>query len=193
MEMDKHTGQPNGKWMYVGNSLVHLCPSEMSGSEIVKIIVQSSEVPHLKSPRSLSGRFLHFTFQGHRQGQTWWSLRPWLQSICLLFTSWQSNIFGWDIANSKFEPEASQVKVIANIKSDGSHFRPRVQLTYLLFSSWQLDHFWLRYSKLHIWPWKFMVKVMAKFKSYGHMSGIEFSQYVCCFCFLAIGSYLAEI
>ena len=34
-------------------------------------------------------------YQGHRQGQSWWShLRPKVQSIGLLFVSWQSHHFG---------------------------------------------------------------------------------------------------
>ena len=40
------------------------------------------------------------------QGQTRWSyFRPRVQSICLLFVSWQSDHFGCDIANSIFDLE----------------------------------------------------------------------------------------
>ena len=47
-----------------------------------------------------------FKGQGYGQGQTHWShLRPGVQSICLLFVSWQSDHFGWDIANSIFDLE----------------------------------------------------------------------------------------
>ena len=47
--------------------------------------------------------------QNHDQGQTWWShLRPEIQSICLLFVSWQLDHFCWDIANSIFDLENSR-------------------------------------------------------------------------------------
>ena len=61
-----------------------------------------------------------FKCQGHGQGQTHWShLRPGVQSICLLFVSWQSDHF-W-LRYSKFHnwPWKFKVKVMANLKSDG--------------------------------------------------------------------------
>ena len=48
-------------------------------------------------------------FKGYGQGQTHWShLRPGVQSICLLFVSWQSDQFGWDIRNPIFDLENSR-------------------------------------------------------------------------------------
>ena len=55
--------------------------------------------------------------QGHCQGQTWWShLRPWVQSICLLFVSWKSDHFGlrWKL----------KVKVMAKVKPDSHIWGP---------------------------------------------------------------------
>ena len=47
--------------------------------------------------------------QGHGQGQTrWWHLVHRFQSISLLFVLWQSDIFGWYIANSIFDIENSR-------------------------------------------------------------------------------------
>ena len=52
---------------------------------------------------------LNIQGQGHSQGQTWWPhLSPSVQSICLLFVSWQPDQFGWDIANSIFDTEKSR-------------------------------------------------------------------------------------
>ena len=195
---------------------------------------ESMACRHLKSPRSLSGRFLHLTLvtkwsrswswityshspcsmwigppilrysyfkiwpskslvkairvvkgqghiwlwkfkgQGYGQGQTYWShLRPGVQSICLLFISWQSDHFGlrytWWL-----------------------HLRPKDQSVYLLFILWQSDHFWLRYSKFHIWPWKFKVKDMAKIKLNGHVWGLEFNRYFV-FRFMAIRPFMVKI
>ena len=58
--------------------------------------------------------------QGHGQGQTRWShLSPIVQSICLLFVSWQSDHF-W-LRYSKFHiwPWKFKVKVMAKVKPDG--------------------------------------------------------------------------
>ena len=58
--------------------------------------------------------------QGHGQGQTRWShLRPWVQSICLLFVLWQSDHF-W-LRYSKFHiwPWKFKIKVMAMVKPDG--------------------------------------------------------------------------
>ena len=65
------------------------------------------------------GRFLNLTFQSHGQGPTWWSSRPSVQSICVLFILWQSNHF-W-LRYSKFQtwPWKFKVKVMANVKFDG--------------------------------------------------------------------------
>ena len=61
-----------------------------------------------------------FRYQSHGQGQTDWPhLSPSVQSICLLFVSWQSDHF-W-LRYSKFHiwPWKFKVKVMAKIKSDG--------------------------------------------------------------------------
>ena len=88
---------------------------------------------HLKSPQSLSGRSLHLNFQGHGQGQTWWSLRPSVHSIWVLFILWQSNHL-W-LRYSKFQ-------IWPHSQGDGpskipwSHLRLRVQSICLPFVSW---------------------------------------------------------
>ena len=135
-------------------------------------------------------------FKGHGYGQVQTHcshLRPGVQSICLLFVSWQSNHFWLIYRKFHIWPWKFKVKVMAKVKSDGHIWDLGVQSICLLLVSWQLDHFWLRYSKFYIWPWKFKVKVMAKVKPYGHIWALEFSRYVCFFCFLAIGPFLAEI
>ena len=61
-----------------------------------------------------------FKCQGHSQGQTHWShLRPGVQSICLLFVSWQPDHF-W-LRNSKFYiwPWKFKVNVMGKIKIYG--------------------------------------------------------------------------
>ena len=61
-----------------------------------------------------------FKCQGHGQGQTHWShLRPGVESISLLFISWQSNEI-W-LRYSKFHiwPWKFKVKVMAKVKPDG--------------------------------------------------------------------------
>ena len=119
-----------------------------------------------------------FKGQGYGQGQTHWShLRPGIQSICLLFVSWQSDHF-W-LRYRKFHIWPWKVKVTANVKPDGHLWGLGVQLICLLFVSWQSDHFWLIYSKFYIWPWKFKVKVMAKVKPDGHIWALQFNRYVC--------------
>ena len=75
--------------------------------------------------------------QGHGQGQTWWShLRPNVQSICLLFVSWQSNHF-WlrYIANSRFDLEAPFPRHNLTVKIQGQRYPSHrsIQLTHFLF------------------------------------------------------------
>ena len=114
------------------------------------------------------------------QDQTHWShLRPGVQSICLLFVSWQSDQFWLRYRKFHIWPWKFKVKVMAKVKPDGHIWGLGVQSICLLFVPWQSDHFWLRYSKFHIWPWKFKVKVMAKVKPDGHIWAIEFNRYVC--------------
>ena len=96
----------------------------------------------------------NFKGQDYGQGQTHWShLRPGVQSICLLFISWQSNHFWLRYRNFHNWPWKSKVKVMAKVKPDGHIWGLGFQLICLLFVPWQSDRFWLRYSKFHIWPW----------------------------------------
>ena len=75
--------------------------------------------------------------QSHGQGQTWWShLRSRVQSICLLFVSWQSDHFlSRDIANSMFNLENSS-KGHGQGQTWWSHLSPRILMICLLFVSW---------------------------------------------------------
>ena len=121
-----------------------------------------------------------FKGQGYSQVQTHWShLRPGVQSICLLFVSWQSDHFWLRYRKFHIWPWKFKVKVMAKVKSDGHIWGLGVQSICLLLVSWQSDHFWLRYSKFYIWPWKFKVKVMAKVKTNGHIWALKFNRYVC--------------
>ena len=75
------------------------------------LLAEISEIPYLT---------LKIQGQGHRQGQTRWShLRPRVQSLCLLFVSWQSDHL-W-LRHSKFYiwPWKFKVKVIAKVKPNG--------------------------------------------------------------------------
>ena len=108
-----------------------------------------------------------FKCQGLGQGQTHWShLRPGVQSIRLLFVSWQ------------FPYLTLKIQGHGHGQTRRSHLRPWDQSICLLFVLWQSYHFWLRYSKFHFWPWKIKVKVMAKVKLDGHIWGIEFNRCV---------------
>ena len=58
--------------------------------------------------------------QGHGQCQTQLSpLRPWVQSICLLLVSWQSDHFGLSYSQFYIWPWKFKVKVMAKVKLDG--------------------------------------------------------------------------
>ena len=103
-----------------------------------------------------------FKGQGYGQGQTHWSnLRSGVQSICLLFVSWQSDHF-W-LRYSKFHiwPWKFKVKVRAKVKPDGHiwalEFNP-----YVCFSlrgsraifGWDIANsiFDLEHSRSRSWP-----------------------------------------
>ena len=77
-----------------------------------------------------------------------------VQSIRLLFVSWQSDQFWLRYSKFYIWPWKFRVKVMAKVKPDGHIWGLGVQSIRLLFVSWQSDHFWLRYSKFYIWPWK---------------------------------------
>ena len=120
------------------------------------------------------------TVKDYGQGQTHWShLRPEVQSICLLFFSWQSDHFWLRYRKFPIWPWKFKVMVMAKVTPDGHIWSLGVQSICLIFVPWQSDHFWLRYSKFHIWPWKFKVKVMAKVKPDGHIWALEFNLYAC--------------
>ena len=104
----------------------------------------------------------NFKGQDYGQGQTHHShLRPGVQSICLLFVSWQSDHFWLRYRKFHIWPWKSKVKVMVKVKPIGHIWGLGVQSICLLFVLWQSNHFWLRYSKFHIWPCKFKVKLMA--------------------------------
>ena len=61
-----------------------------------------------------------FKGQGYCQGQTHWShLRPGVQSICLLFVSWQSDHFWLGYRKFHIWPWKFKVKVMVKVKPDG--------------------------------------------------------------------------
>ena len=92
---------------------------------------------------------------GYGECQTHWSnLRPGVQSICLLFDSWQSDHFWLRYRKFHIWPWKLKVTVMAKVKPDGRIGGLGIQSICLLFVSWQSDHFGQRYSKFHIWPWK---------------------------------------
>ena len=60
-----------------------------------------------------------FKGQGYGQGQTHWSpLRPGVQSICLLFVSWQSDHFWLRYSKFHISPWKILVKVMVKVKPD---------------------------------------------------------------------------
>ena len=60
-----------------------------------------------------------FKGQGYGQGQTHWSyLRPGIQSMCLLFVSWQSDHFWLRYSKFYIWPWKFKVKVMAKVKND---------------------------------------------------------------------------
>ena len=61
-----------------------------------------------------------FKGQGYGQGQTYWShLRSGIQSICLLFVSWQSDHFWPRYRKFHIWPWKFKVKVMAKVKPEG--------------------------------------------------------------------------
>ena len=61
-----------------------------------------------------------FKGQGYGLGQTRWShLRPWVQSTCLLFISWQSDHFGLRYSKFHIWRWKFKVKVMTQVKPDG--------------------------------------------------------------------------
>ena len=88
----------------------------------------------------------NFKGQDYNQDQTHWThLRPGVQSICLLFVSWQSDHFWLRYRKFYIWPWKFKVKVMAKVKPDGHIWGLGVQSICLLFVPWQSDRFWLRY------------------------------------------------
>ena len=74
---------------------------------------------HVCGQRSRSHLTVKFKGQGHGSGQTRWShLRPWVQSICLLFVSWQSDHFWLRYSKFYIWPWKFKVKVMAKDKAN---------------------------------------------------------------------------
>ena len=66
------------------------------------------------------GHIWPWKFKGHGQGQTYWShLRPGVQSICLLFVSWQWIHFWLKYSKCHIWPWKFKVKVMVKVKPDG--------------------------------------------------------------------------
>ena len=116
---------------------------------------------HMCGQRSRS--LLTFKIHSYGQGQTHWShLMPGVQSICLLFVSWQLDHFWLRYRKFHIWPWKFKVKVMAKVKHDGLIWGLGLQWICLIFVPWQSVHFWLRYNKFYNWPWKFKVKVTMK-------------------------------
>ena len=74
-----------------------------------------------------------FKGQGYGQGQTHWlHLKPGIQSICLLFVSWQSDHFWLRYRKFHIWPWKFKVKVTAKVKPDGHIWGLGVQSICLL-------------------------------------------------------------
>ena len=118
--------------------------------------------------------------QGHCQGQTWWShLRPKVQSMCLLFVSWQSDHFGLKYSKLHIWPWKIKVKVMAKVEPDGHIWGLKFN-RYVCFSfrgnrtilGWDIAN-----SMFDLENWS-KVKVMAKVKPNSHIWGPVFNRYV---------------
>ena len=134
---------------------------------------------HLKSPQSLSGRFLPWSPNDHGHGHECPTPTHFVQC--------QSALPLWDTAISKFDHQNPWSRLWPR-SNPLVTFMAWSSIDMFAFDSWQSDHFRLRYSKFHIWPWKFKVKVMAQVKPVGHIWGLKFYRYVC-FHFVAIGPF----
>ena len=76
--------------------------------------------PFLAEIKQILYLILKIQGQGHGQGQTRWShLSPRVQSICLLFVSWQSDHFWLRYRKFHIWPWKFKVKVMAKVKPDG--------------------------------------------------------------------------
>ena len=116
--------------------------------------------------------------QGHGQGQTPWShLRPWVQSICLLFVSWQSDHF-W-LRYNKFHvwPWKFKVMVKVKVKPNGRIWGPEFyrDITNSMFD--------LENSRSRSWS---RSNPMVAFEDQSSIDMFAFR-------FVAIGPFLADI
>ena len=76
--------------------------------------------PLLAEIKQISYLTVKIECQCHGQGKTWCShLRSSVQSICLLFVSWQSDRFFMRYSKFHIWPWKLNVKVMAKVKSDG--------------------------------------------------------------------------
>ena len=127
------------------------------------------------------------------QGQTHWShLRPGVQSICLLFVSWQSDHFWLRCSKFHILPWKFKVKVMVKVKPDG-HFWGLEFNRYVCFSfrgnrtifGWDIaiSIFDLENSRSRSWP---RSNLMVTFEPESSIDMFAFR-------FVAIGPFLAEI
>ena len=138
---------------------------------------------------------LHFTLKIQRSRSLPRSnlmviLKPKVQSICLLFVSWQSDHFGLRYSKLHIWPWKVKVKVMANVKPDG-HIWGLEFNRYVCFSfpgnqtifGWDIANsmFDLENSRSRSWP---RSNSMVTFET---QSSID----MFAFCFVAIGPFLA--
>ena len=118
---------------------------------------------HVCGQRSRSRLTFKFQSQDYGQGQTHWShLRPGVQSICMLFVSWQSDHFWMRYRKFHIWPWKFKVRVMAKVKPDGHIWGLGVQSICLLFLSrgngaifgWDIGNsiFDLENSRSRSWP-----------------------------------------
>ena len=134
-----------------------------------------------------------FKCQSHGQGQTYWShLRPGVQSICLLFISWQSYHFWLRYSEFHIWPWKFKVKVMTKVTSDG-HIWGLGFNWYVCFSfcgnrtifgrDMGNSIFDLEISRSRSWPRSHPVVTFEALRSIDMFA----------FRFMAIGPFLAEI
>ena len=131
--------------------------------------------------------------QGRCQGQTWWSyLRPKVQSICLLFVSWQSDHFGLRYSKLHIWPWKIKVKVMAKVKLDG-HIWGLEFNRYICFSfrgnrtilGWDIANYIFDLEKSRSRSW-LRSNLMVTFEALSSINMFAFR-------FVAIGPFWAEM
>ena len=131
--------------------------------------------------------------QGYGHGQTHWShLRLGVQSICLLFVSWQSDHFWLRYRKFHIWPWKFKVKVMAKVKPDGDIWGLKFN-RYVCFLfrgkrpifGWDIANsiFDLENSRSRSWP---RSNLMVIFEPQGSIDMFAFR-------FVAIRPFLAEI